>query len=440
VTPSTHDGTATPDAPPHECGRASLGAFEFACGQTLPELTVAYETYGEYDGDNAVLVCHALTGSARVADGETQTAAHDDDAINDDDQARAWWDGVVGPGKAIDTRESFVVCANVPGSCYGTTGPASTNPETGEPYGSDFPPVTVGDWTRAQRRLLDSLSVDALRAVVGGSVGGMNAIDWAKRYPDRVEAVAAIATAPRLGSQILALDAVARRAITTDPAWEGGDYYGDEPDPDDGLATARRLGHVTYLSKDSMAERFGRESAERAGSDGLPPFAADAFAGGAFGTAEAGGTFGEGDITVADYREVESYLDYQADRFTERFDANSYLLLTRAMDEYDLAAGHESDADALAGFDGEALVVSFTGDWHFTVEGADALADAFRTAGAETCHRVVDSDYGHDAFLVEPDPFAADLAGLLDGGVERATGSGRRTGAQAPVHASLISD
>jgi homoserine O-acetyltransferase len=227
------------------CDIADLGRFEFECGRSVP-LDVAYETYGEYDGDNAVLVCHALTGSAHVTGPK-----HGDT----DGQAAAWWSDVVGPGKAIDTRKYFVVCANVPGSCYGTTGPASEDPETGEAYGTDFPAVTVGDWTRAQARLLDHLGVGPLHAVVGGSVGGMNVLEWAKRYPERVDRVAPIASAARLDPQMLAIDAVARRAITTDPNWNGGDYHGTDdegekrPKPTDGLAIARQLGHVGYLSK-----------------------------------------------------------------------------------------------------------------------------------------------------------------------------------------------
>ena len=409
---------------------AALGEFEFECGRSVP-LDVAYETYGEYDGDNAVLVCHALTGSAHVTGPK-----RGDDAT--DGQAAAWWSDVVGPGKAVDTREYYVVCANVPGSCYGTTGPASENPETGEPYGTDFPAVTVGDWTRAQARLLDHLGVGPLHAVIGGSVGGMNVLEWAKRYPERVDRVIPVATAARLDPQMLAIDAIARRAITTDPNWNGGDYYGvsgneetggssDESDgeeqkePDDGLAVARQLGHVGYLSKESMDRKFGRRSAGRAAM-------ADAFA---------------PDDPAADffpYREVESYLDYQAEKFVERFDANSYLYLTRAMDDYDLGEGYDSDADALAGFSGEALVVSFTGDWHFTVEQAERLAAAFEAAGVDVANHVVESDHGHDAFLVEPEEVGPPVRDFLAAGVEGRAVSDADEREFAPVHASLFGD
>ena len=391
----------------------SLGEFEFDCGETIADLEITYEAYGEFDGDNAVLVCHALTGSAHVAGR---------DRVDSADQARAWWDDIVGPGKAIDTTEYYVVCANVPGSCYGSTGPKSEHPETGEPYGTDFPPVTVGDWTEAQRALLDELGIPHLHAVVGGSVGGMNVLEWAKRHPDHVDRIVPIAAAARLDTQCLALDAIARRAITTDPNWNQGHYYDGDP-PSDGLALARQLGHVMYLSKASMEQRFGRRAA---GRDAVRTFPTDA----------AGAFF--------PYRDVESYLDYNAEKFTERFDANSYLYLTRAMDNYDLAAGFESDADALAAFDGDALVMSFTADWHFTTQQAEALADSLREADANVAHHVIDSDHGHDAFLVEPDNVGPPLADFLDDGVagKAVTDSVVEDSQEsdfAPVHNSLFS-
>ncbi|PSQ14172.1 homoserine O-acetyltransferase [Halobacteriales archaeon QS_8_69_73] len=404
----------------------SLGAFTFECGESIPDLEVAYETYGEFTGDNAVLVCHALTGSAHVAGGRRRA-----DTAG---QAHAWWDDIVGPGKAIDTTDYYVVCANAPGSCYGSSGPPSTNPETGKPWGTEFPAVTVGDWTRAQRLLLDELGVPNLHAVVGGSVGGMNVLEWAKRHPDHVDRLLVIAAAARLDPQCLALDAIARRAITTDPDWQGGDYY-DDPDTDgrasdegpvEGLALARQIGHVMYLSKSSMADKFGRRSAGMdAGRD-------------AFRMDPAAGFF--------PYREVESYLDYQGETFARRFDANSYLYLTRAMDGYDLSAGYDSDAEAVAAFDGEALLVSFTGDWHFTVEQSESLAAAFRATGTATAHHVIDSDHGHDAFLVEPDRLGPPLSDFLADGVAGravsdidAANDGDSDDAFAPVHAGLFS-
>jgi len=433
-----------------DAGVASLGEFTFECGESIPELEVAYETYGEFTGDNAVLVCHALTGSQNVADLGGPDAGQAG-------QARAWWNDVVGPGKPIDTNRYYVVCGNVPGSCYGSSGPASPRPpgvalpgsddgdgddggdgdaagngsgDAPDPpdhdrWGTAFPPVTVTDWTRAQRRLLDHLGVGRLHAVTGGSVGGMNALEWAKRYPDDVRRAIPIAAAPRLDPQCLALDAIARRAIRSDPNWNGGDYYGGDP-PRNGLAIARQLGHVMYLSKGSMERKFGRRSAGReAEGRRLPVDRAGAF---------------------FPYREVESYLDYQAETFVERFDANAYLYLTRAMDEYDLAAGYGSDAAALAAFEGETLVLSFTADWHFTVRQAGDLADAFREAGVPTAHHVVESDHGHDAFLVEPENVGPPLRGFLADGVGgRAVSdagdepAGDESGPFAPVHNSLFS-
>jgi len=390
----------------------SLGAVEFECGRSVPNLEVAYETYGEFSGDNAVLVCHALTGSQHVAGTERGGTAG---------QARAWWDDIVGPGKAIDTTEYYVVCANIPGSCYGTTGPSTTDPTTGEPYGSSFPPVTVTDWTESQRLLLDELGVPHLHAAVGGSVGGMNVLEWAKCHPDHVDRIVPIATAARVDPQCLALDAIARRAITTDPNWRGGDYYSDTH-PDDGLAIARQLGHVMYLSKQSMERKFGRRGAGRDATRSFP-------------TDRAGRFF--------PYRDVESYLDYQAESFVDRFDANAYLHLSRAMDNYDLAAGFDSDADALAAFDGEALVMSFTADWQFTVGQAEQLAESMRSVDTSVAHHVVDSDHGHDAFLVEPEAVGPPLADFLTdgiaGGAVTDTGGDADTGERfAPVHSDLF--
>jgi len=366
-----------PLAPPTK--QVSLGRFEFDRGGAV-DLDVAYETYGD-PSNPTILIAHALTGSQYV----TGSAP---DQI--DGQAAGWWSDVVGPGKAVDTDSFFVVVANVPGSCYGTTGPVSIGPD-GEPYGPDFPPVTVTDWVHSQARLLDELGVDTLYAVVGGSVGGMNAIEWAKQYPDRVERIAAIATASRVDTQNLALDAVARRAITQDPNYNGGEYYGG-PGPSDGLGVARRIGHVQYLSKSSMENRFGRRAADRMLA-GFDDPTAEAF----------------------DYKDVASYLDYNAEKFTDRFDANSYLYLLRAMDEYDLAAGYNSAAEALAGFDGSVLVLSYTGDWQFTLEQGLELANAFEAAGATVDFERIVDDYGHDAFLARPETVIEPLTDFLRG-------------------------
>jgi len=404
-----------------------LGGFRFECGEELSNLEIAYEAYGEFDGDNVVLVCHALTGSAHVAGGRRHRTGggarrNGDSQPGPEGQASAWWNDIVGPGKPIDTNDYYVVCANVPGSCYGSTGPASENPETGERYGPAFPPVTVTDWTHAQRKLLDAIGVGQLRAVVGGSVGGMNVLEWAKQYPDDVARLIPIAAAPRLDAQCLGLNAIARRAITGDANWNDG-YYDEANQPTAGLALARQIGHMMYLSKSSMARKFGRRSAGRDVPELFPP--------------DPGAGFFPS-------REVESYLDYNAEQFTERFDANSYLYLSRAMDAYDLSAGYDSDADALAAFDGEALVMSFSADWHFTVEQSETLTAAFRDAGADSVHHTIDSDHGHDAFLVEPERVGPPLRDFLDEGVEGRAVTDRETDEssgpdRAPVHSSLFS-
>jgi homoserine O-acetyltransferase len=254
----------------------------------------------------------------------------------------------------------------------------------------------------------------------------MNVLEWAKRHPDHVERIVPIAAAARLDAQCLALDAIARRAITTDPDWQEGAYYDTEATPDDGLALARQIGHVMYLSKASMAQKFGRRSA---GRDAVRSFPTDPAAG------------------FFPYRDVESYLDYQAEKFVDRFDANSYLYLTRAMDNYDLSAGFESDEDALAAFDGEALVMSFTADWHFTTQQAEDLADSLRAAEVDTAHHVVDSDHGHDAFLVEPENVGPPLRDFLEKGFDGTAISDTEDDPPdddgrdfAPVHTSLFSD
>ena len=403
--------------------RASLGPFTFEHGGRAPELELAYETYGRYDGSNAVLVCHALTGSHHV---RTPTNADPDGPPS----AHGWWDEIVAPGGPIDTTDQYVICANVPGSCHGSTGPTTRHPDREGAWGSEFPTVTIGDWARAQRRLLDHLGVRRLSAVVGGSVGGMNALEWARRYPDRVDRVAAVAAGPRLDAEMVATNSVARRAITGDPDWQDGDYHGTGRRPTHGLAQARRLGHLSYRSKASLDDQFGRDRAGRAGP--------------------------EADPTAADgtYRAVASYLDYNAERFAERFDAVSYLSLLRAMEEWDLggeaasdvamstdadAAGlSDPDAAALADFDGELLLVSYTGDRHFPVAGSEAVADAAREAGVPVTHETVDSDYGHDAFLADQATLAEPLAELLAGGegVEGHEPCGRGP-SNAPVHAGL---
>lgn len=372
---------------------ATFGRYEFACGGEIPQLEVGYETYGEYDGTNAVLLCQPLTTSQHVA--RPYPDADTPPVVGAAAETEPWWNEVVGPGKPIDTAEYYVICANAPGSCYGTTGPASTNPGTGEPYGPEFPATRIEDWTDTQRRLLDRLGVDTLHAVVGGSIGGMVVLDWVRRYPADVERAVPISATPRLRAQALALDGIARRAITTDPHWNGGRYY-DGPSPDHGLMLARQLGLVRYLSSSLFESKFGTDPATTGQQSPFPlePSAGD-------------GT----------YRAVESFLDYQGEQFVQRFDANSYMSLTRALDEFDLADGFRSDTAAVGGFDGEAFLVSFTGDWYFPVKRSCVLTAAFRDAGVSVVHHTVDSGYGHDAFLAQPELFGERLRSFLRSGV-----------------------
>ncbi len=342
------------------------GGLDLASGRRLEHVTIAYETFGELDQRraNAILVCHALSGDAHVAAGPDRFG----------EQRPGWWDPMVGPGKAIDTEKYFVICSNVLGGCSGTTGPGSADPATNAPYGLRFPLVTVEDMVDAQAALLDHLGIERLACVAGGSMGGMQALAWARRYPERVASVAGIATTWRLAAQAIAFNEVGRTAILGDPTFSGGDYY-DEGQPSHGLAVARMIGHITYLSDDSMREKFGRRLRERAGH---------AFE------------------FVTEF-EVESYLAYQGRKFVERFDANTYLYMTKAMDYFDLSAGHETLAAALAGVRSRLLVLSFSSDWLFPTYQARELVDALKAAGAEVSFAEIESPYGHDAFLLEPE-------------------------------------
>jgi len=357
------------------------GPLPLAGGHTLEEVQVAYETYGRLDADgaNAVLICHALSGDSHVAGirpGEDAETARP-----------GWWDTMVGPGKAIDTDLFFVVCSNVLGGCSGTTGPASVEPGTGRPYGRRFPLVTIEDMVDVQARLLDALGVRRLAAVVGGSMGGMQALAWATRYPDRVTAVVADATTPRLTAQAIAFNAVGRQAIVEDPHFCGGDYYGEKAQPDSGLAIARMVGHITYLSDESMHAKFGRRLRE-----------SDAYA-----------------FDFVSEFEVETYLAYQGKRFVERFDANTYLYMTKAMDYFDLRGEAGSLPAALAGTAARFLVLSFSSDWLFPTASARELVSALRLVDAEVWFAEIDSAYGHDAFLLEPEAQHGFIAPFLTG-------------------------
>ena len=335
-------------------------------GAMLRDYTLVYETYGTLnpDASNAVLVCHALNAGAHVA------GVH-----ADDERSEGWWDNLVGPGKPLDTERFFVIGVNNPGSCFGSTGPMHTNPATGRPYGADFPVVTVEDWVDAQVRLVDALGIRQLAAVIGGSLGGMQALAWTMRHPQRVRHSIAVASAPNLSAQNIAFNEVARRAIITDPDFHGGHYYAHGVVPARGLRVARMIGHITYLSDDSMAAKFGR---------GLRN--------GALG------------YTTQDIEfQIESYLRHQGDKFSEYFDANTYLLITRALDYFDPAAAHGGDlAKAFEpAIDNRFLVVSFTTDWRFAPERSREIVKALVDNRIAVTYAEIDAPHGHDAFLLD---------------------------------------
>jgi len=333
-------------------------------GAVLPEFEIAYETYGALNAarSNAVLVCHALNASHHVAG-----------TYADDPRNVGWWDNMVGPGKPVDTDRFFVVGNNYLGSCFGSTGPTSTNPATGRPWGADFPVVTVEDWVAAQARLADHLGIERFAAVMGGSLGAMQALQWTLSYPQRVRNAIVIAATPRLSAQNIAFNEVARQAIMTDPDFHGGHYYDKGVVPVRGLRIARMIGHITYLSDDAMMEKFGRQLRRSAlGFD--------------FGT---------------DF-EVESYLRYQGDKFAEYFDANTYLRITKALDYYDPAAGYDGDLSAaFARAQADFLVVSFTSDWRFSSERSREIVRALLDNRRVVSYLEIDAPQGHDAFLLD---------------------------------------
>jgi homoserine O-acetyltransferase len=331
-------------------------------GDELPSVTVAYETYGTLspERDNAVLICHALSGDSHVA-------------RHDDDDLPGWWDLVVGPGKCIDTDRWFVVCPNILGGCRGTTGPNSINPKTDLPYGGDFPIITVGDMVNVQRRLIEHMGIERLRAVVGGSLGGHMALTWATRHADCLQGVVALATSPRLTSQALAFDIVGRNAIRRDPDYAAGQYYGTQRGPAHGLAIARMLGHITYLSREAMMQKF---DAHRLQPRDLRTQFETKFS-------------------------VGSYLAHQGDKFVERFDANSYVTLTMAMDLFDMGETAEQLADALRAASCRWLVVSYTSDWLFPSFQSREIVDALIANEQPVSYCNVRSDCGHDAFLLD---------------------------------------
>ncbi|MBA5705815.1 homoserine O-acetyltransferase [Pseudomonas fulva] len=335
-----------------------------ACGRSLSSYELVYETYGTLNASasNAVLICHALSGHHHAAGYHTAT-----------DRKPGWWDSCIGPGKPIDTNRFFVVSLNNLGGCNGSTGPSSINPATGKAYGADFPILTVEDWVHSQVRLAERLGIAQWAAVVGGSLGGMQALQWTISYPERVRHCIDIASAPKLSAQNIAFNEVARQAILTDPEFYGGSFQDQGVIPKRGLMLARMVGHITYLSDDSMGEKFGRELK----SDKL-----------------------NYDFHSVEFQ-VESYLRYQGEEFSGRFDANTYLLMTKALDYFDPAAAHNGDlAATLAHVKANYCIMSFTTDWRFSPARSREIVDALMAARKNVCYLEIDSPYGHDAFLI----------------------------------------
>ena len=352
--------------------------LRFLCGEEIQPVTVAYETYGELNDrrDNAIFVCHALTGDAHAA-GRHKA----------EDSKPGWWEAFIGPGKGLDTNKYFVICANVLGGCQGTTGPGSVNAETGERFCHDFPFLTVSDIVSVHSALVRHLGIDKLLAVVGGSLGGMQALDWAVRYPDQLAGCVVLASAPKVSAQGIAFNAVGRRAISADPGFENGRYY-DGDGPRYGLALARMVAHITYLSEDSIELKFGRRLQN-----------SDEFA---------------FDIQKETEFQIESYLHYQGKRFVQRFDANSYLYLTRAMDYFDLAEGYESLTDAVRNVKARFLIASYDTDWLFPTSQSRELTSALLGAGKHVSFIELPCPFGHDSFLIDIDPLQALTAPFLE--------------------------
>jgi homoserine O-acetyltransferase len=366
-------------------------------GASIRGYSLAYETYGTLDAQrsNAVLICHALNASHHVAG--VYAGQHN---------SEGWWDTMIGPGKPVDTDRFFVIGVNNLGSCFGSTGPMDVNPDTGRVWGADFPVVTVEDWVNAQARLLDKLGITQLAAVMGGSLGGMQALSWTLQYPQRVRHAVVVASAPNLNAENIAFNEVARRAIVTDPDFHGGHFYEHGVIPKRGLRIARMVGHITYLSDDVMNEKFGRQL-----RNGLDRAAAGAPQG---GTAPSGGSAAQ--RSVGDYLyttqdiefQIESYLRHQGDKFSEYFDANTYLLITRALDYFDPALRHNGNlARALAVAQAKFLLVSFSTDWRFSPARSREIVKALLDNRRDVSYAEIDAPHGHDAFLLEDPRYLA---------------------------------
>jgi homoserine O-acetyltransferase len=351
------------------------GVLPLESGQQLGPIALAYETYGTLNAarDNAILILHTLTSDAHAAGYHTPA-----------DKKPGWWDELIGPGKAFDTTRFFVVCSNIISGCHGSTGPTSLNPASGEPYAMDFPIITVGDMVNAQHLLMDFLAIPAWHTVAGGSMGGMQALQWVTDYPQQVARCILLATTHRLSAQSIAFDAVGRTAIMNDPNWNGGNYYGNAG-PDNGLAVARMVAHITYLSEQSMHAKFGRNLRH-----------AEAYSWG-----------------FAPEFSVETYLNHQGDTFVKRFDANSYLYITKAMDYFDLSARSGSLVAAFEGVTARFLVMSFSSDWLFPTAQSREMVRAMRLNSIDVSFMEVDSPYGHDAFLLEFEETSKLVRGFL---------------------------
>ncbi|PDV99861.1 homoserine O-acetyltransferase MetX [Candidatus Chloroploca asiatica] len=345
-------------------------------GKMLGPVTLAYETYGQLNAErsNAILLLHALSGDAHAA-GFYAPA----------ERKPGWWDMMVGPGRPFDTDRYYIICSNVIGGCMGSTGPSSRDPRTGRPYATRFPVITIGDMVRAQARLIDALGIDQLMAVAGGSMGGFQALEWMTSNPERVRSAILIATAARSGTQTIAWNSIARRAIMSDPRWRNGDYYGYES-PVDGLALARMLGHVTYLSEPALEQKFGRRLQHN------------------------------DDLAFSLEREfaVESYLDYQGEAFNQRFDANSYLYITKAMDYWDLPGRYGNLDVAFNRVTGSTLLISFSSDWLYPTAESQAIADALTRRGRFVEHVDLPGIAGHDAFLLDAEAQEPIINAFLD--------------------------
>lgn len=345
-----------------ETKSARIDSLTLDCGVTLKPVEVAYQTYGQLDDarSNAILITHAFSGDAHAAGISAETGKP------------GWWDNMIGPGKGFDTSRFFVICSNVLGGCRGTTGPGSPNPATGQPFAMQFPGITIADMVRLQARLMDHLGIERLLAVAGGSMGGMQVLEWAVSYPDRVVAALPIASTARHSAMQIAFNEVGRQAVMADPDWNSGAYYGGKL-PGRGLSVARMVGHITYMSDESMREKFGR----RFRGKEQPSF----------------------DFS-ADF-EVESYLRYRGSQFVDRFDANSYLYITKAMDYFDVGAGFQSLGAALERARARFLVISFTSDWLYPSYQSLEIVNALRSRNRDVAYCELPSNYGHDAFLVE---------------------------------------